>query len=427
MIAFPYEYMDTEILKKAVISQNSIPEEEFIERDIFDKVKDSGENPFIIIINGIRRCGKSTLLQQIRRINKENRYYLNFDDERLIGFGIDDFQKVHEIYIELYGLENTFYFDEIQNIDKWETYVRRMHDSKNKVYITGSNASMLSRELGTRLTGRHLSYTLYPFSFREYLRFNNISVSKDDFYLTESRSIIKKHFNQYLTTGGIPEYLMYGNTDYLKSLYESIIYRDVIARYNLPDEKTLKDLIHYLASNIGREFSFNSLRKMLGLSNATTVKEYLNYFENSFLVFTILRYSPSLKKQMYSNKKVYFIDNGLTNSISFRFSENRGSMLENLVFLSLKRKDCEIYFHKDKKECDFVIKDGFEIREAIQVTQNIEDPETRKREIEGLKEAMDEYELKEGLILTEDTEEEIVLQDKRMIIVKPIWKWLLET
>jgi predicted AAA+ superfamily ATPase len=427
MIAFPYEYMDTEILKKAVISQNSIPEEEFIERDIFDKVKDSGENPFIIIINGIRRCGKSTLMQQIRRINKENRYYLNFDDERLIGFSIDDFQKVHEIYVELYGLENTFYFDEIQNIDKWETFVRRMHDSKNKVYITGSNASMLSRELGTRLTGRHLSYTLYPFSFREYLRFNNISVSKDDFYLTESRSIIKKHFNQYLTTGGIPEYLMYGNTDYLKSLYESIIYRDVIARYNLPDEKTLKDLIHYLASNIGREFSFNSLRKMLGLSNATTVKEYLNYFENSFLVFTILRYSPSLKKQMYSNKKVYFIDNGLTNSISFRFSENRGSMLENLVFLSLKRKDCEIYFHKDKKECDFVIKDGFEIREAIQVTQNIEDPETRKREIEGLKEAMDEYELKEGLILTEDTEEEIVLQDKRMIIVKPIWKWLLET
>jgi Predicted ATPase (AAA+ superfamily) len=419
--------MDTETLKMAVISHNSIPEEEFIERDIFDKVKDSGENPFIIIINGIRRCGKSTLMQQIRRINKENRYYLNFDDERLIGFSIDDFQKVHEIYIELYGLENTFYFDEIQNIDKWETYVRRMHDSKNKVYITGSNASMLSRELGTRLTGRHLSYTLYPFSFREYLRFNNISVSKDDFYLTESRSIIKKHFNQYLTTGGIPEYLMYGNTDYLKSLYESIIYRDVIARYNLPDEKTLKDLIHYLASNIGREFSFNSLRKMLGLSNATTVKEYLNYFENSFLVFTIPRYSPSLKKQMYSNKKVYFIDNGLTNSISFRFSENRGSMLENLVFLSLKRKDCEIYFHKDKKECDFVIKDGFEIREAIQVTQNIEDPETRKREIEGLKEAMDEYELKEGLILTEDTEEEIVLQDKRMIIVKPIWKWLLET
>ena len=418
--------MDTETLKTAVISQNSIPGEEFIERDIFDKVKDSGENPFIIIINGIRRCGKSTLMQQIRRINKENRYYLNFDDERLIGFSIDDFQKVHEIYVELYGLENTFYFDEIQNIDKWETFVRRMHDSKNKVYITGSNASMLSRELGTRLTGRHLSYTLYPFSFREYLRFNNISVSKDDFYLTEPRSIIKKHFNQYLTTGGIPEYLMYGNTDYLKSLYESIIYRDVIARYNLPDEKTLKGLIHYLASNIGREFSFNSLRKMLGLSNATTVKEYLNYFENSFLVFTIPRYSPSLKKQMYSNKKVYFIDNGLANNISFRFSENRGSMLENIVFLSLKRKDCQIYFHKDKKECDFVIKDGFEIREAIQVTQNIEDSVTRKREIEGLKEAMDEYELKEGLILTEYTEEEIVLQDKRTIIVKPIWKWLLE-
>ncbi|WP_321429341.1 ATP-binding protein [uncultured Methanolobus sp.] len=418
--------MDTETLKTAVISHNSIPGEEFIERDIFDKVKDSGENPFIIIINGIRRCGKSTLMQQIRRINKENRYYLNFDDERLIGFSIDDFQKVHEIYVELYGLENTFYFDEIQNIDKWETFVRRMHDSKNKVYITGSNASMLSRELGTRLTGRHLSYTLYPFSFREYLRFNNISVSKDDFYLTEPRSIIKKHFNQYLTTGGIPEYLMYGNTDYLKSLYESIIYRDVIARYNLPDEKTLKDLIHYLASNIGREFSFNSLRKMLGLSNATTVKEYLNYFENSFLVFTIPRYSPSLKKQMYSNKKVYFIDNGLANNISFRFSGNRGGMLENIVFLSLKRKDCQIYFHKDKKECDFVIKDGFEIREAIQVTQNIEDSVTRKREIEGLKEAMDEYELKEGLILTEYTEEEIVLQDKRTIIVKPIWKWLLE-
>ncbi|MBN2110168.1 MAG: ATP-binding protein [Methanosarcinaceae archaeon] len=418
--------MDTETLKKAVISQNSIPGEEFIERDIFNKIKGSGENPFIIIINGIRRCGKSTLLQQIRRINKENRYYLNFDDERLIGFNIDDFQKVHEIYIELYGLQHTFFFDEIQNIDKWETFVRRMHDNRNKVYITGSNASMLSRELGSRLTGRHLSYTLYPFSFREYLRFSNISVSKDDFYLTEPRSIIKKHFNEYLIAGGIPEYLMYGNTDYLKSLYESIIYRDVIARYNLPDVKTLKDLIHYLASNIGREFSFNSLRKMLGLSNATTVKEYLNYFENSFLIFTVPRYSPSLKKQIYSNKKVYFIDNGLVNNISFRFSENRGSMLENIVFLALKRRNVQVYFHKDRKECDFVIRDGYEIREAIQVTQDLEDPGIRKRETEGLKEAMDMYGLKEGMILTEDTEEEIVLQDKRMIIVKPVWKWLLE-
>ncbi len=417
--------MNKEELKRIIIDQNKAPEEDYVKRELLDELKEQMSHPFIVIISGIRRSGKSTLLQEIRKTGQDKSYYLNFDDDRLNEFTIEDFQALWELFIELYGPEHTFYFDEIQNIDKWETFVRRLFDSGNKVYITGSNASMLSRELGTRLTGRHVRYDIYPFSFREYLDFKNVKLDKNSFYLTDERAMIKRHFNEFLKEGGIPEYLKYGNRDHLKALFDNILYRDVLTRYNLPNEKTLKDLVHYIASNVGKELSFNSLRKTLQVSNPTTIKEYLNYFENSYLVFTIPRYAKSLKKQIYSNKKVYFIDTGLARNISFRFSEDRGRMLENLVFIHLKRKKREIYFHSEIKECDFLTVEGTAVKEAIQVTKSLDDPKTKKREIEGLLEAMKAYKLKEGFILTEDTEDEFDVDGKK-IIVTPIWKWLLE-
>ena len=417
--------MNKEELKRIIIDQNKAPGEDYIKRELLGKLKEQMDHPFIVIISGIRRSGKSTLLQEIRKISKEKSYYLNFDDDRLNEFTIKDFQAAWELFIELYGPEHTFYFDEIQNIDEWETFVRRLFDNGNKVYITGSNASMLSRELGTRLTGRHVRYDIYPFSFREYLDFKKVKLDKNSVYLTEQRAILKRYFNEYLKEGGIPEYLKYGNRDHLKALFDNILYRDVLSRYNLSNEKTLKDLVHYIASNIGKEVSFNSLRKTLQVSNPTTIKEYLNYFENSYLMFTIPMYSESLKKQIYSNKKVYFIDTGLAQNISFRFSEDRGRMLENLVFIHLKRKNREIYFHRGKKECDFLTIEGTEVKEAIQVTKSLDNPKTKERELEGLLEALKAYDLEKGLILTEDTEDEFDVEGKKIIVI-PIWKWLLE-
>ncbi len=330
---------------------------------------------------------------------------------------------MYESFIELLGEKNIFYFDEIQNIDGWERFVRRLHDEKKKVFVTGSNASMLSRELGTRLTGRYLEINLYPFSFLEFLKFKNLKINENDFYLTESKIKLKKHFEEYLTNGGLPEYLKTQNRDYLKLLYDNILYRDVMVRNKLTNEKPLKELVYVVANNISEEISFNSLKKALNLGSSTTVKEYFDYFENSFLIFIVPKFDYSLKKQIYSGKKVYIIDTGLAVSLGFRTSKDLGRLLENLVFIELKRRKKEVYYYSDKKECDFVIKEGLKIIEAIQVCYEL-NSENREREINGLLEAMNKFKLKKGIILTHDQSEEIIDDDK-IIKAVPVFRWLI--
>jgi len=230
-------------------------------------------------------------------------------------------------------------------------------------------------------------------------------------------------FNEYLEKGGFPEFLQTEKDEYLKSVYENILYRDIITRYHLPQEKSIKEVVYYSVSNIGKEISFNKLRKLTNLTSATTIREYFEYLENSYLAFLISRYNPSLKKQIYYNKKVYFIDTAIAKILGFRTSDDVGRMLENIVFLHLKRQNKEIYFHKEKYECDFVIRKGINISEAIQVTHQLSD--NKEREINGLLEALNTYKLKEGLLLTSDQEDEIIKQKKK-IIIKPVWKWLLK-
>jgi len=350
-------------------------------------------------------------------------YYVNFDDERFVNFTVDDFQMLYETLIELFGDKHIFFFDEIQNVKSWERFVRRLHETGEKIYVTGSNASMLSRELGTHLTGRNITLSLYPFSFKEFLRFKNYSYDSLDRLTTEQKSILKRLFNEYLEKGGFPEFLQTEKDEYLKSVYENILYRDIITRYHLPQEKSIKEVVYYSVSNIGKEISFNKLRKLTNLTSATTIREYFEYLENSYLAFLISRYNPSLKKQIYYNKKVYFIDTAIAKILGFRTSDDVGRMLENIVFLHLKRQNKEIYFHKEKYECDFVIRKGINISEAIQVTHQLSD--NKEREINGLLEALNTYKLKEGLLLTSDQEDEIIKQKKK-IIIKPVWKWLLK-
>ena len=416
--------MDREKIKQILVEQNQIKlKGNTIPRELTKRIKKFQKENFILIISGIRRSGKSTLLHQIRKY-LEDSYYVNFDDDRFIRFIIDDFQTLYEILVELFGTKKIFIFDEIQNIKGWERFVRRLHDTGKKIYVTGSNASMLSRELGTHLTGRHITFSLYPFSFKEFLDFKNYSIKSLDRLTTEQKGILKKFFNEYLEKGGFPEYLQTEKEEYLKVVYENILYRDIITRYNLPNEKIIKEVVYFAVSNIGKEISFNQIKKLTQLTSATTIREYFEYFENSYLAFLIQRYNRSLKKQIYYNKKVFFIDTGMANILGFRTSNDLGRMLENIVFIQLKRQDKEIYFHKEKHECDFLIKKGIKIIQAIQVTYNLK--ENKKREIEGLIEALAKYKLKEGLILTSDQEEEIFANNKK-IVIKPIWKWLLES
>ena len=415
--------MNREILKEIILDQNrDHTEPDLIARDNEGVLGEYIKNKFVIIISGIRRCGKSTLLKKIKSLYTG--YYLNFDDERLINFKVEDFQLLYETFIELYGERNIFYFDEIQNIVGWERFVRRLNDDGKKVLVTGSNATMLSRELRTHLTGRYLEIKMYPFSFNEFLKFKKFKLDHNSFYGASSKASLKTYFDEYLLEGGFPEYIKDKNKDYLKLLYENILYRDILVRYKLSNERNLKDLVHLAVTNLSNKISFNSLTKLLNISSPTTIKEYFDYLENSYLSFLVSSFDYSLKRQIRSAKKVYIIDNALASYLGFRFSKDHGKLLENLVFLELKRRGKEIYYFSEEQECDFVLKEGINATESIQVCYDF-NKENQEREISGLLGVMAKLKLKKGLVLTMEREEELKVGGKK-IIVKPIWKWLLE-
>ncbi|MBP8017109.1 ATP-binding protein, partial [Candidatus Gracilibacteria bacterium] len=270
--------MNKEIIKSIVLSQKEaikFDEKIFILRDKINILDDYLNNNFIIIISGIRRSGKSMLLQFIKEKKLRSDYYINFDDNRLVNFLLDDFEKLYESFLELFGEQNVFYFDEIQLIEGWEKFVRRLHNEGKKVFITGSNSTMLSRELGTHLTGRNIQIELYPFSFQEFLKYKNFTFSKNDIYLPQNKAKIKNYLDEYINLGGFPEFLLISNKEFFKNLYDNILFKDVITRYNLRDERILKELLYFVNSNISNEVSFNKLKNIFGLSNANTIKEYI--------------------------------------------------------------------------------------------------------------------------------------------------------
>lgn len=379
----------------------------------------------ILIITGVRRCGKSVLLQQLRDKLEEKDFFFNFDDERLVNFKLEDFATLQECFFELFGEQHTYYFDEIQNIAGWETFVRRLYNEGNKVVVTGSNARMLSKEMGTHLTGRYISVEVYPFSFAEYLQLEHIEPSQKDFYLMASRSKLLGHFRDFLERGGFPKYLQTGSVSYLSSLYESIIFRDVMARNGLTNDKEIKELAFYLASNATKRVTYNSLGKIVGIRHPETIKNYLEYIQQTYMIFQLLKYAPSVKTQMLSPKKVYFIDNAIISRMGFNVTDNNGVKLENAVFIELLRRGCDLFYHADKKECDFVVREGVRITQAYQVTVKMDDEKTRKREIEGLQEAMEIYDLSEGYIITLNEKEELTVDGKAVHII-PAWEWMLK-
>lgn len=414
-----------ELLKKIIFEQQEYCQyavDGTIPREIEDEWLTTKE---ILIITGIRRCGKSVLLQQMRNKLPEQDFFFNFDDERLINFTVSDFQTLQECFYELFGEQHTYYFDEIQNIDGWETFVRRLYNEGNKVIVTGSNARMLSRELGTHLTGRYIAVEIFPFSFQEYLQLAKIEVSPKDFYLTSKRSILLAHFKEYMEKGGFPKYVQSPSTRYLSSLYDSIIFRDVMARNGLTNDREMQELIFYLASNATKRITYTSVGKVVGIRHSETVKNYLEYVEQTYLLFQLLKYSPSVKVQMLNPKKIYFIDNAIVSRIGFNATANMGVKLENMVFIELKRRGLHVFYHSDKKECDFITREGMRITEAYQVTIEMSEEKTRKREIDGLLEAMNAYGLSEGYILTMETKEDLQIDDKTIHIL-PTWEWMLK-
>lgn len=382
----------------------------------------------ILVLTGLRRAGKSVLLQRIRQQATESDYYFNFEDERLVNFSSMDFQILQMMFIEMFGVQTHFYFDEIQNIPGWEMFIRRLYNADNKVFITGSNANLFSADLGTRLTGRYISVAIYPLSFKELAQTMLPDSIAIEHHSTTMMGKIRHLFQQYLISGGIPEFVKHGQIDYLRTLYESILYRDIIVRYKINNAASIKQLVFFLASNCSKEMTYNALRKVLDIRSATTVAKYCEYLANSYLCFFVNRYSDSVKAQLSAPKKVYFIDHAIARALGFRFSEDNGRMLENIVFIELKRRQFDIYYHREKKECDFIIRQGAHTIAAIQVCQHLYDPKTKQREIAGLIEALKRFSLKEGYLLTDNTESiEQHTNDGSSYTVHiiPIWKWLL--
>lgn len=415
-----------DLLKQIILEQQEIlhaQNKRYVQRYIADEWLQTSE---ILIISGIRRCGKSVLMQQIRDRLVETDFFFNFDDERLANFKLDDFQKLQECFVELFGEQHTYYFDEIQNIEGWERFVRRLYNAGNKIVITGSNARMLSRELGTHLTGRYLQVEIYPFSFQEYLAMNEIPVNAKTLYTTTGRATMVKSFVKYMECGGFPKFLQDGSVSYLTSLYESIIYRDILTRNGLTNEKEMLELMFYLASNATKRVTYSSLGKVVGIQHPDTIKNYLEYIQQTYLISQLFRYDPSVKKQMMSPKKIYFVDNAIIKRIGFNATENNGVFLENLVFIELKRRGWDVYYYADKKECDFIVRKGLHISDAYQVTLKMDSPQTREREIAGVREAMQAYSLSKGYILTFEGKETINFDDGTIVEVVPVWEWILQ-
>jgi uncharacterized protein len=356
----------------------------------------------IIVISGIRRCGKSTLVWQ-SLIKRGEAMYLNFEDPRLVGFELSDFDKLEQLFKA--GEYSFMVLDELQIVPGWEMYARLAHDKGIQLFVTGSNASMLSRELGTRLTGRYRQIELFPFSFNEFLAYSKSDANEGSFY-------------EYFSSGGFPEYLQTGDPEYHRTLLRDIITRDIAVRRNISNENNLLKLAVFLMTNIGKEFSYNNMAKMLDFQSVNTVIDYCDFMHESYLFDFIPIFSYSSKKQLVNPKKAYSIDAAFAKSNSLSFSNDNGRRLENLVYSHLRRSPGALFYYRNKKnECDFVVKQNDEVTGVYQVCWEITS-ENMARELQGLKAAMAETGCNKGFIITS-------VQDDELDGIKlfPYWKW----
>ena len=411
--------MDSLILQQVVADQRELIKRKNLGIPRQNNVENHLRSKQISVISGIRRSGKSTLMLQLAARLK-NFHFITFDDERLLNFTISDFNTLL-LELEKSAHYRNLFFDEIQNIPGWERFARRLHDQDYKVFISGSNSKLLNSELAAHLTGRYIKTELYPFSFTEYLALKNIN--RDD-RSSSGLSLLMGAFDEYIVNGGFPEYLITSDPGYLGRIYEDVIYRDIIARFGIRNSRGFRNLAQYLFTNFTKEINYNSLAKILGFNSTTSVREYISCLSESYLLFELYRYDNSLKRQYVSNRKIYVIDNGLRNAVSFRTGQDTGRMLENLVFIELRRRGAECWFYRTSGglEVDFYIPGNDP--QLIQVCYNMTDQLTRKQETASLETAMAELAIKESVLLSYNERSELKTESG-MIRIIPVWEWLL--
>ncbi len=418
-----------QIVKVIDFWQKSIGTAPLFERTALDSIDVEGDKEIIDLV-GPRRSGKSSLLKLIiKKLEiKDNFMFINFEDPFFITYNQPGIiEELISVYTEFFSSDLEYlFFDEIQEINQWERAIRKLRDSERyKIFLTGSSSKLLSSEISSLLTGRHLSCKVFPLSFREYLVFRGVDYKRKKDMAMKEKTYLRL-FEEYFSIGGFPQAVQTQSQELLKNYFFDILQRDIVMRYDVREKEILEKMAVYLLSNSGKAVSIESLKGAYNISFAAA-SSYVEYLKDAFLVFELPQFSYSLKKQMKAIKKIYSVDTGLSNAVSFRFSEDRGRVLENIVFLELKKRGKELYYYKtgNNLEVDFLVWEKNEAVELIQVSWEMGDKKTRQREIKALLQAMKETGLGNGLILTAEEEDEMDIEG-RTIFIKPVYKWALE-
>jgi len=423
-----------DIFKKLIV--------DFIERDIKNILPREYNIPLeskkIISLIGVRRSGKSSILFDMinklrEKCDRDNIIYINFEDDRLYPLELSSLDLLLESYYELYpakrGEKVYLFLDEVQVVDNWELYVRRVYDTENiHIYVTGSSAKLLSTEIATSLRGRTITYEIFPFSFKEYLQYKEINVN---LHSSKSLSFIKNALEDYLVDGGFAETI---NEEppvarkILSDYLELIVYKDIVDRYNIKNRSLLKHLNKYCFTNIATLVSFTKLFnefKSQGYKlGKDTLFDYISYLEDAYTLFPVPIYRNSVKEEQRNPKKIYAIDNGFKKIYDYAIGNDMSKLYENIVFLHLRRLTKDVYYFKEKQEVDFYAKVNTHAY-LVNVSYKIDDPITRKRELDGLVEAMNYFKLSKSYLITSEEDQIIQIDDKKIYIV-PLFRWLLE-
>jgi predicted AAA+ superfamily ATPase len=355
-------------------------------------------------------------------LQPEDFCYCNFDDER-IDTSVETLNDIYTLHLETYRREPVFFLDEIQLVSGWEKFINRMYEQGRKIFVTGSNAHLLSSEISTSLTGRNKVIKLWPFSFSEFLRFRERDYDLKQLSV-KKRSLLMNDLKSYLDTGGFPLVVKEGDLNIAHELFQDILYRDIVARFKLSNVEEIKQIGLYLASNIGKLFSYNTLLKISGAKSLSSIKDYLHYYQAGYLFYYLRKFDYSVKKQIMNSRKVYTVDNAIANRLGFRISDNYGRLLENCIFTELCRRGHELFYFSRKHECDFLVKENLTITEAIQVVYNLTD-ENSERELAGLQEAMAEYNIPSGTVIFMETTYNMPLPANVRAV--PAYLWLMES
>ena len=402
--------------------RNTLLQCAYVERVFVGETEDFLATNLIKLITGPRRAGKSVFALQLLKSKKFA--YLNFDDDLLLKHF--DENLVWQLLLEIYGDFDYLLLDEIQNLPEWEMWIAKLYRRGTNLIITGSNSKLLSNEMATALTGRFIQITILPFSFAEVLSYSNISVAYDT---PSEKALLMQQLTEILKYGSFPEIVKLRSLtrNYLSALYDSILLKDITKRFKVRNSNELYNLSTYLLSNYCNLFSINQLSEELDIGSIHTAQKFCNYLTEPYLFFYLPRYNNKLKIMKKSPQKVYVIDNGFVAAKSFELSENRGRLLENLVFVELLRRKLSLFYYRTRndKEVDFVCRNLHKVESLIQVSYDVQNPKTYKREISALIEASGELRCNHLLLLTWE-DDRMVEENGVTIVIKPVWKWLLE-